>query len=45
MNTQNIKEDNILKSLRSFLNTDDYVLGKKYDKKTNYKNIGLEKIQ
>ena len=43
--SQNIKENNILKSLRFFLNTDDYVLGRKYDKKTNYKNIGLEKLQ
>lgn len=36
---QKVNEEELLRSLKTFLNTDNYILEKKYDIKTNYKNI------
>ena len=36
---QKVNEEEVLKSLKTFLNTDNYILEKKYDRNTNYKNV------
>ena len=36
---QRVNEVEVLQSLKTFLNTDNYILEKKYDKNTNFKNV------
>ena len=36
---QKVNEEEVLQSLKTFLNTDNYILEKKYDRNANYRNI------
>ena len=36
---QKVNKDEVLQSLKTFLNTDNYILEEKYDRNTNYKDI------
>ena len=36
---QRVNEVEVLQSLKTFLSTDNYILEKKYDKNTNFKNV------
>ena len=37
--SRKVNETKVLKSLKIFLNTDNYIFEKKYDKNTNYKDL------
>ena len=37
--SKKVNEKKVLKSLKDFLNTDNYIFEKKYDKKTNFKDL------
>ena len=37
--SEKVNEADVLKSLKTFLNTNNYILEKKYDKNTNYSDI------